>query len=155
MARLAMAALVAEAGRVRVAGPERRDRLVALPDSAEVTVPATTAAVGTATGGINIQNAERVVVVWEATWLERTNLLGPLLEWAVVVGPSKNPEALHLPLVRLVTDRKGRALDSPKEIDLGRATQARTFPRIVNVIEPDRARFNVTKPFLTGAGSRP
>jgi len=224
LARLAMAALVAEAGRVRVAGPERRDRLVALPDSAEVTVPATTAAVGIATGGINIQNAERVVVAWEATWLERTNLLGPLYggksalpqaqilrlvrrlldrlaprdssrplspidaleaiasepgvdralirllvralgvipassvvefetgEWAVVIGPSKNPEALHLPLVRLVTDRSGRALDTPKEIDLGRATQARTFPRIVNIIEPDRARFNVTKPFLTAAG---
>jgi hypothetical protein len=224
LARLAMAALVAEAGRVRVAGPERRDRLVALPDSVEVTVPATTAAVGIATGGINIQNAERVVVAWEATWLERSNLLGPLYggksglpqaqilrlvrrllerlaprdssrplspidaleavasepgadralirllvralgvipassvvefetgEWAVVVGPSKNPEALHLPLVRLVTDRKGRALDAPKEVDLGRATQARTYPRIVNIIEPDRARFNVTKPFLTGAG---
>jgi hypothetical protein len=73
-------------------------------------------------------------------------------EWAVVVGPSKNPDARHLPLVHLVTDRSGRALDSPKEVDLGRATQARTYPRIVNIIEPDRVRFNVTKPFLTGAG---
>jgi hypothetical protein len=224
LARLAMAALVAEAGRVRVAGPERRDRLVALPDSVDATVPAAAAAVAIATGGINIQNAERAVVAWEATWLERTERLGPLYggksalpqaqilrlarglldrlaprdsgralspidaleavasepgvdralvrllvralgvipassvvefetgEWAVVVGPSKNPDARHLPLVRLLTDRSGRALDSPKEVDLGRATQARTYPRIVNIIEPDRVRFNVTKPFLTGAG---
>jgi hypothetical protein len=223
LARLAMAALVAEAGRVRAAGPDRRDRLVALPDAVENTVPAAAAAVGISTGGINVQNAERVVVAWEATWLERSERLGPLYrgksalpqaqilrlarrlldrlaprdssrplspidalegvasepgmdralvrllvralgvipassviefetgEWAVVVGPSKNPDARHLPLVRLVTDRNGRALDSPKEIDLGRATVARTYPRIVNIIEPDRARFNVTNPFLTGA----
>jgi len=171
--------------------------------------------------GINIQNAERVVTALEATWLERTSLLGPVYggkitipqaqilwlarrfldwlaprdsspalapiqaleavarepsmdrvlvrllvravgvipagsviefetgEWAVVLGPSRNADAPHLPLVRLVTDQQGRALDRPKEIDLGRSTEARTYPRIVNLIEPEQARFNVTKPMFS------
>lgn len=60
-------------------------------------------------------------------------------EWAVAVGPSKTMP--HLPELRVVTDRSGRALEHPRPLDLGQ-TQL-TF----RVLEPDRARFNVTRAF--------
>ena len=71
-------------------------------------------------------------------------------EWAVVVGPSGNPRAVGLPKVRLVTDRKGRALERPKELDLG-AGDARQYPRIAGIIDPAQARINVAKAFLSAA----
>jgi len=50
LARLALAALLAEGGRVRAVGPEGRDRLVPLPEALEAVVPPTSAAVCIATG---------------------------------------------------------------------------------------------------------
>ncbi|MBN2195649.1 MAG: hypothetical protein JW751_22705 [Polyangiaceae bacterium] len=221
LAALAMAALMAEGGRVRVAGPEGRDRLIALADADEMTVPPATAAVTIGTGGVNVTNALRTVAAFEANYLERQELLAPLYggksplpqaqilvlvrrlleflaprdatirplgpvdalaalatdstverslvrilvravgivpagtvvefetgEWAVVVGPSANPQVLHLPRVRLVTDGQGRAINPPREIDLGASAEARTLPRIKNVLDPQYTRFNLTQAFV-------
>jgi hypothetical protein len=65
-------------------------------------------------------------------------------EWGVVVGASTNRAALARPRVKLITDRAGQVFAKPKEIDLGAPSQGRRFPRITGVIEPNRARFNVT-----------
>ncbi len=221
LAALAMSALMAEGGRVRIAGPEGRDRLVALADADEATVPAMTAATAIAAGGVNVANALRTVTAYEATWTERRSLLGPVYggkaplphalillvvrrlldylaprdatvrplgpvdalaamaadptldrtlvrvlvravgvvpagavvefetgEWAVVVGPSANQQALHLPRVRVVTDANGRALPTPREIDLGASGEGRMLPRIKNVLDPQHTRFNVTAAFV-------
>jgi hypothetical protein len=221
LSALAMTALMAEGGRVRVAGPEGRDRLIALPEADELVVPAMTAATTIGAGGVNVMNAVRTVAAYETTWLERQALLGPLYggksplpqaqlllvvrrlleflaprdatlrplgpvdalaalaadpqldrtlvrllvraigivpagtvvefetgEWAVVIGPSANTQALHLPRVRLVTDATGRALDRPRELDLGASTDARTLPRVKSVLDPQYTRFNVTGAFV-------
>ena len=222
LARLAMAALMADCGRVRLAGLQGRDRLVALPESVEASVPPTTAAICLATGGVNVPNALRTVVTTEATWMERESLLGPVYarrmsplvesqilrlvrtvldqlaprdatvqskspldalqavaatpgidpvllrlllnavgiiptgsviefetgEWGVVMGASKTPGAFDRPIVRLVTDRKGRVLNPPREVDLGAPSAGRVFPRIANVINPNQARFNVAGVFV-------
>lgn len=67
-------------------------------------------------------------------------------EWGIVVGPSANPAALARPRVRLVTDRSGQVYDNPREIDLGSSatTDPKRSPRITGIIEPTKARFNVT-----------
>jgi hypothetical protein len=65
-------------------------------------------------------------------------------EWGIVVGPSTNRAALARPRVKLITDRAGQVFAKPKEIDLGAPSQGRRFPRITGVIEPTKARFNVT-----------
>lgn len=64
-------------------------------------------------------------------------------EWAVVVGPS--PRGPHACVVRIVTDPKGVALESPRALDLGAASAA----RVVRVVEPEKARFNVTLAFVS------
>jgi HD-GYP domain-containing protein (c-di-GMP phosphodiesterase class II) len=223
LARLAMAAMMADVGRVRVAGPEGRARFVALPDTAEVTVPTATATVCLATGGLNPSNALRTVVATEANWVERQAMLPPLYlgktalpqseiirqvrrllellaprdstrslspaaalqalaaepntdrvvlrllvrtvgvipagsivefetgEWAVAIGPSSNPAAAHLPRVRLVTDRKGRALQTPVDLDLGAPSAGRQYPRVSGIVDPARAKFNVARAFLSAA----
>lgn len=221
LAGLAMSALMAEAGRVRAAGPEGRDRLVALAEQDERVVPALSAAVAIGTGGVNVGNAVRTVTAFEANWVERQELLGPVYggksplpqaqilvvvrrllallapreatvrplgiidalavlaadptvdralvrlfvravgiipagavvefetgEWAVVIGPSADARAFHLPRVRLVTDATGRAIDPPREVDLGASFEARTLPRLKSVIDPQYARFNVTQAFV-------
>jgi hypothetical protein len=223
LARLTMAALMADVGRVRVAGVDGRDALIALAEQDEMKVPSATATVCVATGGVNVTNALRTVVTHEATWLERENLLGALYgkqmtplveaqilrlaravidelaprdaahaakspldaleavaktpgidpallrvlvnalgivptgsvvefetgEWGVVMGPSKAPGAFDRPIVRLVTDRAGRALNPPREVDLGGAAPgSRVYPRIANIVSPKQARFNVTRVFL-------
>jgi hypothetical protein len=78
LARLAMAAFMADFGRVRLAGPTRRDRLVRLGDAVEAAVPPTTAGVCISSGGVNAQAALRATVVYEATCLEREGLRGRL-----------------------------------------------------------------------------
>jgi hypothetical protein len=78
LSRLAMAAIMADAGRVRVAGSAGRDRLVPLGDEDEAAVPALTNAVNIATGGVNPPAALRTVLGHEVTWMEREELLGPL-----------------------------------------------------------------------------
>ena len=222
LARLAMAAMMADVGRVRVAGPEGRDRFIPLADADDLLVPTATSTVCLATGGLNPSNALRTVVATEANWMDRTQLLPPLYvgksalpqsevirtvrrlldhvaprdssrslspaaaleklasardidrvilrllvrtvgvipagsiiefetgEWAVVIGPSANPRAVGLPMVRLVTDRKGRALERPKELDLG-AGDSRQYPRIAGILDPARAKINVAKAFLSAA----
>jgi hypothetical protein len=65
-------------------------------------------------------------------------------EWGIVVGPSTNRAALARPRVKLITDRAGQVFAKPKEIDLGAPSQGRRFPRITGIIEPTKARFNVT-----------
>jgi hypothetical protein len=65
-------------------------------------------------------------------------------EWGIVVGASDNRSAVARPKVKLVTDRSGQVFAKPKQIDLGAPAQGRRFPRITGVIEPGKARFNVT-----------
>lgn len=226
LTQLAMAALTADIGRVRLAGPGGSERLVQLADDVERSVPSLTSALGIATGGVNVQNALRTVTTFEATYLERQALLGsvykrqmaPLIqskilhavrallgflaprdttrpltaldalaqvsrlptvdetvfkllvqalgvlptgtvvefetgEWGIVIGPSENRAALARPRIKLVTDRSGQVFAKPKEIDLG-AAQGKRFPRIVGIIEPSRARFNVTGVLLESAARK-
>jgi hypothetical protein len=216
LAQLAMAALVADVGRVRIAGSSG-EKFVQLSEDVEKVVPALTSSLCISTGGVNVQNAIRTVTAYEATYLERVLLLGPIYkramspmiqskilyvvrqllerlaprditrpmspldalaslagqpnvdetvyklliqglgvmptgtvvefetgEWGIVVGPSSNRAALARPRVKLVTDRAGQVFGKPKEIDLGAPSQGRRFPRITGVIEPSKARFNVT-----------
>lgn len=227
LSQVAMAALMADVGRVRIAGATGAERFVQLSDDAERVVPALTSALCIATGGVNVQNALRTVTSYEATFLERQALLGPLYkrqmsamiqskllhvvralfellaprdtsralspldalaavarmpnidetvfkmlvqtlgvlptgtvvefetgEWGIVVGPSANRNAIARPRIKLVTDRSGQVFAKPKEIDLGAPSQGRRFPRITGVIEPSRARFNVTGVFFPGGGTQ-
>jgi hypothetical protein len=221
LARLAMTALMADSGRIRLLGPKGRDRFVTLSEQLEACVPPMTGIVCIATGGINVASAMRTVSSVETTWIERKSLLGPVYggklsplvqsqilrivrrlleyvaprdasrpmapadalqalfaepdvdrvllklvvravgvipvgsvvefetgEWAVVIAPSQNAEAAHLPLVRLVTDRSGHALERPRDVDLGTAAASPTFPRIKHIVSPEEARFNVTRTFI-------
>jgi hypothetical protein len=75
-------------------------------------------------------------------------------EWGIVVGPSENRAAIARPRIKLVSDRSGQVFAKPKEIDLGVPSQGRRFPRIVGIIEPSRARFNITGVLLEGGGRR-
>ncbi len=63
-------------------------------------------------------------------------------EWAVVAGPSRHGP--HACMVRLVTDRRGTALEGVVSVDLGDADA----PRVARFVEPKRARFNVTRAFV-------
>jgi hypothetical protein len=65
-------------------------------------------------------------------------------EWGIVVGASTNRNALARPRVKLITDRSGQVFAKAKEIDLGAPSSGRRFPRITGIIEPSKARFNVT-----------
>ncbi len=226
LAQLAMAALMAEIGRVRIAGTTSTERYVQLAEDVDRAVPALTSALCISTGGVNVQNALRTVTTFEATWLERQAMLGapykrqmsPMIqskilhvvrslleflaprdtsrplspidalaavsrapntdetvfrllvqavgvlptgtvvefetgEWGIVVGPSLNRGAVARPRIKLVTDRSGQVFAKPKEIDLGAPSQGRRFPRITSIIEPSRARFNVTSVLLDGAAA--
>jgi hypothetical protein len=73
-------------------------------------------------------------------------------EWGIVVGPSQNRNAVARPRIKLITDRSGQVFAQPKEIDLGAPTKGGArFPRVVGIIEPSRARFNVTGVLLESA----
>ncbi len=220
LARLAMAALMADIGRARVLGADNRTRLMIHSDAAERRIPAATAGACLASGGVNLPAALRTVMVTESAWLERVDLLGApfggltpfqpsqmlfavrrLLErlaprdgtspvsptealsllaedarvdrslvkllvralgiipagtvvefetgeWAVVLGPSRHPQAWHMPFVSLVTHPGGAAMDPPKTIDLGAPSDSRVLPRIVRIVEAAHNRFNVTQSFL-------
>lgn len=65
-------------------------------------------------------------------------------EWGVVLGPSKNPTAVAKPRIRLVTDRRGDVVDRARVVDLGETSAGRKYPAITGVIEPSKARFNIT-----------
>lgn len=221
LARLAMSALMADVGRVRVAGIHGRDRLVPLSDEQTAETPGFAALVCLATGGVNHPNALRTVVAMEVNWRECEPLLGPtwngtltpllhseilvlvrrvldviaprdttpgrspaaaleqvaqdrttdrvllrLLvraigvlptgtvveleggEWAVVVGPSNYAESFPAPSLKLITDRRGRALDVSGLLDLGDPILGARRPRIAKVVEPEQARFNVARVFF-------
>ncbi len=221
LSQLAMAALMADVGRVRIAGSSG-EKFVQLSEDVEKVVPSLTSSLCISTGGVNLQNALRTVSAYEATYLERQSLLGPIYkrtmspliqskilfvvrqllerlaprdttrpmspldalaslaaqtnvdelvyklliqavgvmptgtvvefetgEWGIVVGQSTNKAALARPRVKLITDRSGQVFSKPKEIDLGAPSQGRRFPRITGIIEPNKARFNVT-----GVGDR-
>ena len=223
LSQLAMSALMADIGRVRIAGSTSVERFVQLADDVERAVPAVTSALCISTGGVNVQNALRTVSTFESTFLERQSLLGPIYkrqmapmiqskvlhtvralfeflaprdtsralspldalaavsrlpnvdqtvfkllvqtvglmptgtvvefetgEWGIVVGPSTNRSAIGRPRIKLVTDRSGQVFGKPKEIDLGAPSQGRRFPKITGIIEPSRARFNVTGVFFDG-----
>jgi hypothetical protein len=75
-------------------------------------------------------------------------------EWGIVVGPSENRAAIARPRIKLITDRAGQVFAKPKQIDLGSGGTGRRFPKIVAIIEPSRARFNVTSVLLEGASGR-
>ena len=98
LARLAMTALMADAGRVRVAQVSH-SALGGLSDQDEALVPAMTALVAIATGGINPNNAQRAVSSFEATWLERSAVLGPL-----AIAGSPLPQSEILVFVRQLVD---------------------------------------------------
>lgn len=78
LAQLAMTALLSDLGRVRLAGPRGRDLLVPLPEADERKVPLAATLVTIQSGGVNVANALRTVVIWETTWQERRGLLGDL-----------------------------------------------------------------------------
>jgi hypothetical protein len=69
-------------------------------------------------------------------------------EWGIVIGPSQNRAAIARPRIKLVTDSSGQVFAKPKEIDLGAPAKGARFPRIKGIIEPSRARFNVTAVLL-------
>ncbi|MDD9943702.1 MAG: hypothetical protein OXU20_21855 [Myxococcales bacterium] len=224
LSQLAMSALMADIGRVRVAGKEGLDRYVPLADEVNAAVPPLTSSLFVTTGGVNVQNALRTVVAYEATSMERQHLVGALYrhtmsplfqskilytvrqlmerlaprdtkramspldaladlstaksidqtaykllvqaigvlptgtvvefetgEWGIVLGPSKTPGAVSKPRIKLVTDRSGQVFANPKVIDLGEPSSGRRFPQISGVIEPDKARFNVTSVLMQEA----
>lgn len=65
-------------------------------------------------------------------------------ELAVVVAPSPNPEELHRPLVRIISDASGRKLPEPPLVDLAEHdwTTARPTRTIVKTSDPDK--YNIT-----------
>ena len=70
-----------------------------------------------------------------------------------MVGPSQNRAAVARPRIKLITDRSGQVFAKPKEIDLGAPSKGARFPRIVGIIEPSRARFNVTSVLLESSSA--
>jgi hypothetical protein len=78
LSQLAMAALMADVGRVRIAGTTSTERFVQLSDEVERAVPSVTSALCISTGGVNVQNALRTVTTYESTFMERQALLGPI-----------------------------------------------------------------------------
>ncbi len=65
-------------------------------------------------------------------------------ELSVVVAPSPNPEELHRPLVRIVSDASGRRLAEPTLVDLSEPDPASGRPArtIVKTTDPDK--YNIT-----------
>jgi hypothetical protein len=123
LARIAMAALLADAGRVRLAGESGRDRLVGLPDALDAQVPGLTSATCITMAGVNIANAARTVMAHEATWLERQDTLGPV--YAGELSPlfeSRILETVRAMLTRLAPRDASRPM-SPLEAlaDLARS----------------------------------
>jgi hypothetical protein len=100
LSQLAMAALMADVGRARIAGSSG-EKLVTLSEDVERVIPALTSSLCISTGGVNVQNALRTVSAYEATHLERQELLGPLYKRAM--SPMIQSKILFL--VRQLLDR--------------------------------------------------
>ena len=101
LAQIAMAALMADVGRVRLAGLDGLEKFIPLSEDVERAVPALTSSLCIATGGVNMQNALRTVAAYEATTMERQELVGPLYQRKM--APMVNSKILYL--VRQVLDR--------------------------------------------------
>lgn len=101
LCQLAMAALMADVGRVRVAGKDGLDRFVPIGDQAESAVPALTSSLFIATGGVNIHNALRTVIAYESSHLERLKLVGP--PYSGTMSPLFQSRVLHV--ARSLLDR--------------------------------------------------
>jgi len=67
-------------------------------------------------------------------------------ELAVVVAPSPDPEELHRPLVRIVSDSSGRRLPEPPLVDLSEALEVSGRPArtIVKTTDPDKYNIKVS-----------
>ena len=65
-------------------------------------------------------------------------------ELSVVVAPSPNPEELHRPLVRIVSDANGRRLPEPPLVDLSEEDTASGRPLRTIVKTTDAEKYNVT-----------
>jgi len=78
LGQIALAALLADCGRVRCAGTSGRDALIDLSEEVQKAVPSVTSAISIATSGVNLPSALRAVIAYEATVIERESLVGPL-----------------------------------------------------------------------------
>jgi hypothetical protein len=120
LARLTMTAMLADVGRVRLAGTAGRDRLVPLDYDAELSVPSVASAISITTGGVNPQSALRTVVVFETTWLEREPLLGPVyagkLPPLLQAGILRVARAVHDRLAPRDTSRPVSMLDALRDV---------------------------------------
>ncbi|MBN1654044.1 MAG: hypothetical protein JXA30_09730 [Deltaproteobacteria bacterium] len=101
LGQLAMAALMADSGRVRSAGKSGRDALVQLPEEVEKAIPSLSSAICIASCGVNLPSALRAVIAYEATAIERAQLLGPLYDRTM--SPLVQSKVIHT--VRALLDR--------------------------------------------------
>jgi hypothetical protein len=125
LAHLCLAAMVTDVGRARVLGPDAVGRLVPLTPAQNQRVPAASAAVCIANGGVNGSSAERVVMVFETAWLERASELGPPYAKRLPVMV----QSRILGVVRLLLDEI-----APRDAKLGRSP----FDALHNVLKhPD------------------
>jgi len=114
LARLAMSALMSESGRVRMSAG-RSAAQVSLSDADEAAIPATTALVCIATGGVNPPSAARAVSAFEATWLEQQELCGPLYGGAERPGAEAEVVAFARKLVLHLAPRDATPALGPAE----------------------------------------
>lgn len=78
LSHLAMAALLADVGRARLAGEQKAGQLVALTPDQERDLPAASSAICIANSGVSALSAERAVVIYETNWAEQQDKLGPV-----------------------------------------------------------------------------
>jgi hypothetical protein len=78
LSRIAMAALLHDAGRPLILGPERSHEAARLSEDEALRLPAAVAFVNTLLGGFRLPSMVRTVIDFEAQWHPRTALLGPL-----------------------------------------------------------------------------
>ena len=64
-------------------------------------------------------------------------------ELAVVVAPSPNPEELHRPLIRIVSDASGRRLAEPRLLDLSAPDEATGRPARTIVKTTDAEKYGI------------
>jgi hypothetical protein len=109
LSRLAMAALLSDAGRVELLGPKGRNKLVRLPEDVEVRIPGNSGALSIITGGVSPISALRSTSTYEATWSEREALMGP--PYGREFSPHLQSRLLYL--VRAFLDRLAPRDSSP------------------------------------------
>ena len=104
LAQLAMSALLADSGRVRLSG-SGPERLKALSEEAEASIPHVTSAISISTGGVNVQSALRTVTMFEVTYGEHEKKLGPV--YGRLMSPTVQSRILRVvrSLLELVAPR--------------------------------------------------